>query len=132
MKVLIDTSVWSYAFRKGGPSDHPTVKKLTVLLNEGENIAVTGTILQEILQAFRRNAALKTVAEYLDAVPLLTLEREDYIEAAAIHRKCASKGVSASTTDCQIAQAAIRHGYLLLTADKDFVYIAHHCSLKLA
>jgi predicted nucleic acid-binding protein len=89
-------------------------------------------MLQEILQAFRRSTALKTVAEHLEAVPLPFLGRGDYVEAAAIHRKCASKGIFASTTDCQIAQAAIRHGYLLLTADKDFVHIARHSALKSA
>jgi predicted nucleic acid-binding protein len=132
VRVLVDTSVWSYAFRKAGPADHPAVKKLSLLLEEGEDIALTGTILQEILQAFRHAATRRTVSEHLEAVPIIPLDRDDYVAAAALHRRCAAKGIAASTVDCQIAQAAIKAGYLLLTADEDFKFIARHTSLKLA
>lgn len=132
MNVLVDTSVWFSAFRKQGSSDQAAVAKLFLLLEEGENIAVTGTILQEILQGFRGAVARRKVSEQLEAVPLLSLERSDFEAAAAIHRTCASKGIAASTVDCQIAQAAIRHGHLLLTADRDFEHIAKHASLKLS
>jgi uncharacterized protein (DUF433 family) len=53
MRVLVDTSVWSLALRKKGPSAHSTVEKLTSLLQEDEDVVLTGMILQEILQAFR-------------------------------------------------------------------------------
>jgi predicted nucleic acid-binding protein len=94
--------------------------------------SILGTILQEILQAFKNKTVLKRVTEHLDAVPLLTLDRDGYKAAAAIHRKCASKGITASTVDCQIAEAAIRNNCLLLTADKDFESIAKHTDLRLA
>ena len=132
MRVLVDTSVWSLSLRKKGPADHPAVGKLFVLLDEGEDVAVTGTILQEVLQAFRHAATARRVARYLEALPLLGLSRSGYVDAAALRRKCASKGVAASTVDCQIAQTAIHHGYLLLTADRDFERISSHTALKLA
>ena len=132
MRVLVDTSVWSLALRKKGPVDHTSVKKLSALLVKEEDIVITGTILQEVLQAFRSPATVKKVKERFEAIPLLVLDRADYAEAAAIHRRCASKGIAASTTDCQIAQAAIRNDCFLLTADKDFEYIVLHSSLKLA
>ena len=131
MRVLVDTSVWSLALRKKGPANHPGVEKLSLLLNEGEDIFITGTILQEILQAFRDARTLKTVVSHLDPIPLLPLDRTDFVEAAAIHRQCASNGITTSTTDCQIAEAAIRHDCLLLTADRDFLSIARHTDLKL-
>lgn len=33
MRALVDTSVWSLALRKGGPVDHPAVRKLSALLD---------------------------------------------------------------------------------------------------
>jgi hypothetical protein len=131
MKVLVDTSVWSLSLRKKGPVNHPAVKKLFALLDEGEDVAITGTILQEVLQAFKNSGTAQRVARNFEALPLLALSRSEYMKAAAIHRKCASKGVAASTVDCQIAEAAIYHGYVLLTADKDFDRIANHTGLKL-
>jgi len=132
LKFIIDTSVWSLALRKKGPSNHTSVKKLFQLLDEGEQIFITGTILQEILQAFKSEATVKKVANHLESVPLIVLDRDDYAKAASVHRRCASKGISVSTTDCQISQAAITNNCLLLSTDRDFEYIARHTPLKLA
>lgn len=124
MKVLVDTSVWSLFWRRGGPSDHPAVKKLAALLEAEEDVAISGVILQEILQAYRQPEARRRVDRLLDPVPLLPLTRSDCEAAAAIHRSCAEQGVAASTVDCQIAQAAVSHSHALLTADRDFERIA--------
>jgi len=131
MRVLVDTSVWSLSLRKRGPADHPTVRKLSSLLHDDEDVFLTGLILQEVLQAFRSDAPFRTVARYFAPFPLLAMERSDYVAAAALHRRCAAKGASASTADCQIAAAAIRHECRLLTADRDFERIAHASALEL-
>jgi len=132
VRVLVDTSVWSLALRKDRPADHPAVKKLSTLLEDKEDVHLIGLILQEILQAFRSERVFGKVAEYLEPVPLLHFQRDDYVAAARLHRVCAAKGVSATTADCQVATAAIRHDCLLLTSDRDFELIARHSSLKLA
>ena len=131
MKVVVDTSVWSLSLRAAGPADHPTVQKLTSMLHADEDVFLTGLILQEILQAFRSDSSFHKVAKHLEPFALLELEREDFSAAASLHRECAARGVSVSTADCQIAQAAIRHGCLLLSADKDFERIARFSDLKL-
>jgi hypothetical protein len=130
MRVLIDTSVWSLSLRRGGPAKHPTVEKLSALLMSGEDVCLTGLILQEILQAFRSDAAFRQVARRLQPFPLLDLSRADTVAAASLHRRCAGKGVRVSTADCQIATAAIRHRCLLLSADTDFERIARHSDLR--
>ena len=63
--MLVDTSVWSLALRKKGPADHPDVTRLAQLLRDGEDVYLTGTILQEILQAFRSESVFRRVARYL-------------------------------------------------------------------
>jgi hypothetical protein len=132
MRVLVDTSVWSLSLRRKGPADHPAVEKLTELLRNGEDIFLTGCILQEILQAFRSESTFRRVAHYFEPFPLLPFERADHVAAARMHRTCAQHGVSASTIDCQIAVAAIHHDCALLSADKDFERMALHCGLVLA
>jgi predicted nucleic acid-binding protein len=131
VRVLVDTSVWSLALRRKGPLNHPKVDAFSALLRDGEAIVLVGIILQEILQAFRDEATVRRVAEYLDDVPLLDLNRGAFRVAARIHRQCAAIGVSVSTADCQIAAAALSHRCALLTADRDFERIARVVPLRL-
>ena len=131
MKALVDTSVWSLALRRKGPADHPCVQKLGALLSGNEDVVLTGLILQEVLQAFRADSTFRRVVGYFEPFPLLELHRSDFIAAARLHRKCAAKGISASTADCQIAIASVENDCPLLTADKDFPRIARCSSLKL-
>ena len=131
MRFLVDTSVWSLAFRKKGPADHPKVRFLTKLIEQGEDVALVGVVLQELLQGLPSEAAFKKLKENLEAFPLVDLDRPDYVLAAAFRRACRKDGISATTIDCQIAAAAIRHKYLLLTTDRDFEHIAKRSQLKL-
>lgn len=131
MRVLVDTSVWSLALRKQGPGDHPAVRKLTVLLKAHEDVVLMGLVLQEILQGLRTEEAFRRVSGDLNSFPLLELVREDFVEAARLHRRCAARGVGASTVDCLIAVAAIRHDCVLLTTDSAFNRIAGQCPLQL-
>jgi hypothetical protein len=131
MRVLVDTSVWSLALRRKGPAHHPSVVRLASLLRANEDLFLTGLILQEVLQAFRSEASFRAIGKHLEPFPLLDLGRSDYAYAATLHRRCAARGVSASTADCQIAAAAIRHDCGLLTADRDFERIARLDGLEL-
>ena len=131
MRVLVDTSVWSLALRRSGPTDHPAVRKLSTLLLDNEDVVLIGVVLQEMLQAFRDEATVRKVSAHLEPFPMLPLSREDFAAAAALYRRCASRGVSASTIDCLIATAAINHDCLLLTADRDFERLAGHSPLRL-
>jgi hypothetical protein len=49
------------------------VEKLTSLLQEDEDVVLTGLILQEILQAFRADSAFRRLARHLAPFPLLVL-----------------------------------------------------------
>ena len=131
MRVLVDTSVWSLALRKGGPADHPMARQLARLLSEDQDLLLSGIILQEILQAFRAETTFRRVEKHLQPFPLLGLDRRGFVEAACIYRRSVSKGVAVSTVDCEIAATAIRNECLLLTADKDFERMARFCDLKL-
>jgi hypothetical protein len=130
VRTLVDTSVWSLALRKKGPSDHPAVLTLTRLLEEGREVALTGIVLQEVLQAFRAETTFRRMVRYLDAFPLLKADGEHFVAAAGLHRRCAAGGITASTTDCLIAALAIAHECILLSTDADFEHIARVSPLQ--
>jgi predicted nucleic acid-binding protein len=130
VKILVDTSVWSLALRREPLVEHPAVRRLQAVLGKAD-VVLTGLVLQEVLQAFRVEATVRRVARRLSVFPLLQLDRRHYESAATIHRACASRGIAAATSDCQIASAAIAHGCALLSADEDFSRIAKHTALRL-
>ena len=130
MKFLVDTSVWSLAFRRDHPPDLPEVSALARALEGGELVVTTGLILQEILQGFRGPSARDRILARFGTLPLLSPDLEDHIEAAALRNLCRRRGVQAGTIDALIARLCIRHGLTLLTTDGDFHRMAEHSPLK--
>lgn len=124
MNLLVDTSVWSLALRRDQPSNEPAVRFLVQAIEDGESIYTTGLILQELLQGFSGPKARELIVAKFAALPLLTPDRTDYVEAAALHNACRRQGVQAGTIDCLLAQLAIRHRLTMVTADRDFEHIA--------
>ena len=131
MKLLVDTSVWSLALRRDHPPDLPEVSALARALEGGELVVTTGLILQELLQGFRGPSERDQILARFGALPLLSPDLEDHIEAAALRNLCRRHGVQAGTIDALLAQLCIRHGLTLLTTDRDFARIAEHSSLQL-
>jgi predicted nucleic acid-binding protein len=128
--LFVDTSVWSLAFRRDQVSAVPEVRVLRDALEGGETIVVTGLVLQELLQGFSGPKARKDLIDRFSALPLLTPDRQDHIDAAELRNRCRRAGLQIGTIDAVIAQLCIRHDLMLLTTDKDFVLAARHCALK--
>ena len=124
MSLLVDTSVWSMAFRRDAPPSIPEVTELRRALESRENIYVTGFILQELLQGFAKPKAHDLIIQHFRALPLLVPDRDDHIQAAGLRNKCRRKGVQVGTIDALLAQLCIRHGLTMLTTDRDFQSMA--------
>ncbi len=62
MSLLVDTSVWSLAFRRDQPSSAPEVDELGRAILAGDPIYSTGLVLQELLQGFSGPKAQDTNA----------------------------------------------------------------------
>lgn len=131
MKYVVDTSVWSQALRKKGHRETEEVRKLSVLLKEGERVFMPSIILQEILQGIQSPQQFEQIKETLSYFPLLESSRNDHVFAAELFNTCRAKGVQASTIDFLIASIVIRNDCVLLSSDKDFVHISKHCELRL-
>ena len=130
MTLLVDTSVWSLAFRRDAPADGPEVKALREALEGTEVVVTTGLVLQELLQGFSGPKAASAIVERFSALALVQPEREDYIAAAEVRNTCRRAGIQIGTVDALIAQLCIGNDLTLLTTDRDFTHAAKHCKLK--
>lgn len=132
MSLLVDTSVWSLAFRRDAPVASEAVRQLARALEAGETILTTGLILQELLQGFSGPKDRAVIIDRFAALPLLVPDRRDHIEAAALRNHCRRRGVQIGTIDALLAQLCIQHRLTMLTTDKDFQRIARHSPLNLS
>ena len=131
MTLFVDTSVWSLAFRRDSDAASAEILALRQALEGGDIVVTTGIVLQELLQGFSAPRASKDIIERFGALPFISPERQDHVDAAELRNKCRRSGVQAGTIDSLVAQLCIRHGLTLLTTDKDFAHVASHCPLQL-
>ena len=129
MSVLVDTSVWSLAFRRDFPPATPELDELRRLLVGGDVVITTGFVLQELLQGFVPRHAQEQILARFASVPVLVPSIEDHVGAASVRNTCRIAGVQLGTIDALLAQLAIVNKHTLLTADRDFVHAAPHIGL---
>jgi hypothetical protein len=130
MALLVDTSVWSLAFRRDADSNASEVVALRNALGGAELVVTTGLVLQELLQGFNGPRAHQDIVERFAALALVVPDREDHISAADLRNQCRRAGVQIGTIDALLAQLCIRHELQLLTTDHDFTLTARHCPLR--
>lgn len=124
MRFLVDTSVWSLALRRDQAGSDPAVERVEIALRSGEFVAVTGVILQELLQGFHGPKDSKSIIERFAVLELLIPTRDDHIAAASIRNTCRRKGIQIETIDALLAQLAISRELTLLTVDNNFAHVA--------
>jgi hypothetical protein len=130
LSFFVDTSVWSLALRRDRPADAPEVATLERALAEGELVATTGLVYQELLQGFRGPRDQQAIVARFGALPFLTPDRHDHFEAAQLRNRARRRGVQVGTIDAILAQLCIRYELRLLSTDTDFARIAEHEPLE--
>lgn len=131
--ILVDTSVWSLVFRRrGSESNEPDEARIfRDLIQADEEIALPGIVLQEILSGIREKAQFERLEDVLAGFPVILATQKTHVEAARITNTCRTRGIAVSAVDCLIAAMAIEHNAQLFTSDRNFVYMADHCALRL-
>lgn len=125
--ILVDSSIW-VDFFSAAPG--PAGRELHRLIAESEPLALSGIILQEVLQGLTRDVA--TIERHLSQWDLLEPSgRQTYRTAATLFRQGRARGVTLATVDALIAAVALEHRATLFTLDRDFTRIARFSSLKL-
>jgi len=128
MKVLVDTSVWSLAFRRKQPDD--IVEKLVDLIH-ASLVVMIGPVRQELLSGIPNNKEfndLKSRLEHFDDLPITT---SDYEKAAEFYNICRSCGVQGSHVDFLICAVAANNNLRIFTTDKDFEQYAKHLPIQI-
>ena len=131
MKFLVDTSVWSEALRRNSYNFCSSQILLSRLINDENEIFLTGIIIQEILSGISNHKLFNEIKFILNEFPYIEATKDDYIYAAELRNISKAKGISAGSFDFLIASIAIQNDLTLVTADNDFSHIAKNCDLKL-
>lgn len=130
MKVLVDTAVWSLAFRRQNTAAAPVVAELTSLIEDGR-VAMIGPIRQELLSGIREEAQFARLRKVLRAFPDLEVLPDDYEEAAAMFNTCRRRGVQGSNTDYLLCAVSRRTGFPIFTTDADFDHFSKLLAIPL-
>ncbi|MDP4722248.1 MAG: hypothetical protein NWR03_11535 [Akkermansiaceae bacterium] len=118
MRVIVDTDVWSEAFRKSG-SKSGYVEELGNLIHEGR-IQMIGFIRMEILCGIKGETMFSNLATKLEAFPDRTLDEKVFVTAASFFNLCRSKGIQGSNNDFIICACSVLWKMPILSKDKDF------------
>jgi predicted nucleic acid-binding protein len=131
VSLLVDTSVWSLAFRRDTVASIRAVEVLRSALEGADQVFTTGLVLQELLQGFSGPRARDQLMERFAALAFLQPDRQDHIEAAEIRNSCRRNGVQIGTIDAVLIQLCVRHELILLSADHDFRSASKHIKFRL-
>ena len=131
MSLLVDTSVWSLAFRRDAEASTQAVEVLRSALEGADQVFTTGLVLQELLQGFAGPKARSQLIERFAALAFLQPDREDHIEAAEVRTTCRRNGVQIGTIDAVLIQLCLRHDLVMLSTDNDFRSASRHVKFRL-
>jgi predicted nucleic acid-binding protein len=130
MNVLVDTSIWSLALRKGSPKNDIVILELSELIKE-LRVRLIGPVRQELLSGIRSEAQFEKLKSYLSAFTDLRLESDDYEQAAEFFNTCRRNGIQGSNTDFLICSVACRRDLEIFTYDNDFLEFQKHVPIAL-
>lgn len=119
MKVIVDTDIWSEAFRRKEKEHSEYVLELKSLIEEGR-IQMIGIIRMEILCGLREKSAYDKIEKKLNAFPDRKLEASIFVQAARFFNLCRSKGIQGSNNDFLICACSVNWKIPILSKDKDY------------
>ncbi|MBM3265308.1 MAG: PIN domain-containing protein [candidate division Zixibacteria bacterium] len=132
MRILVDTPIWSLAFRRGQrqADEESLVDELRELIHESRAVMI-GPIRQEILSGIPNAYQFEKVRKHLRAFDDLFIPAESYERAAELFNLCRAKGVQGSQIDFLICAVAQHHGVSIFTSDGDFKNYVNHIRIVL-
>ena len=130
MKVIVDTSVWSHAFRRDHSADAPEALELRRLIKDFR-ATIIGPIRQEILSGIPNAKQFTTLRGLMSAFVDEPLVAEDYERAASFFNRCRAKGIQGSHVDFLICSVAVSRARPIFSTDKDFAGYAKVLPIKL-
>lgn len=130
MRVVVDTSVWSLAFRRRTPTPSPHTLLLTDLIKDGR-VLLLGIVRQELLSGIRHAEQFERLRNHLRSFPDIPFETEDFEVAASFFNTCMTHGIRGSMVDFLICAFASRRDCQVFTSDPDFGLYSRHLPITL-
>lgn len=128
--VIVDTCIWSLAFRGKTSKNQKVTEELTSLILENR-AKIIGLIRQEILSGYSDFTRYEKLRNKLRSFPNEQVIDSDYECAAEYSNICRKKGIQGSHTDFLICAVSTRLKMEIYTSDKDFVLYSHHLPISL-
>jgi predicted nucleic acid-binding protein len=128
--ILVDTSAWVEFDRATGSA---VDRRLTSLIADTDEVAVTEPIVMEVLAGARDDRREADLRRLLDRFPLLRFDPAVHFDGAVrIYRSCRRVGVTPrGMVDCMIASVAMSTGARVLAHDRDLEAMATVVALVL-
>jgi hypothetical protein len=128
MKVLVDTSVWSLAFRRDESSE--TSQRLADLITSSL-VVMIGAVRQELLSGISNEKMFNKLKSKLGAFDDFPVTTRDYVKGAEFFNSCRRNGIQGSHTDFLICAVAYNNDLHIFTTDDDFSHYAKYLPIKL-
>jgi hypothetical protein len=84
-----------------------------------------------VLSGIREQSQFRRIRDYLRDFPNVELDSLDYEKAARVSNDCRRAGIAGSHVDMLMCAVSIRHGWQILTTDRDFVQYGRVVALSL-
>ena len=117
--VIIDTCMWSIAFRRKGSSGTKVAKEISNLIDENR-AKIIGLIRQEVLSGYSDFQSYTKLRDKLRYFPNEITLDTDYEAAAEYSNLCRKNGIQGSHADFLICAISARLKMKIYTQDKDF------------
>ncbi len=133
--VIVDSSIWSLAFRRKNPAQLNTSERSLVggyqELVRALQVRIIGPIRQEILSGIRSTDTFRKMRDLMRAFPDEELTMVDYEYAAELSRSLSEVGLAYSAVGLIICSATIQRRWLLYTCDANFERYSRFLPLRL-
>ena len=130
MSILVDTSVWSLAFRRKKQEGSPIASALADLIAH-DQAKIIGPIRQELLSSISDPHFFELLKNKLRAFTDVPVVTEHYELAADLSNRCRRRGIQGSHVDFLICSVSSIDDLPIFTTDCDFVSYSKIVKLNL-
>lgn len=127
--VLVDSDVWSEAFRKSGDKS-AWVDRLEELIRN-EEVLMIGPIRQEVLSGIREQKSFEKIRRVLRAFPSQPLQDSIFELAASFFNTCRKNGIQGSHTDFLVCACSVAWKAGILSQDKDYEAYSRYLPIEI-
>ncbi len=124
---LVDSSAWIFALRR---RSREAIQRRLRELAELDAVATCGLVELELLGGAANEREFQQLDSQLRGLHRLPTDEADWNAAARLSFSLRRVGVTVPFADLLLAALALRHGAILVHADRDFDLIANHSSLQ--